>query len=74
MGFGGETIRRVGRGEIRPVSEPGSQEDGAFLTGTSRWRYPILTRTVAEAGFEPRDLRIMSPMSYQTAPLRTSIL
>ena len=25
---------------------------------------------VAEAGFEPHDLRVMSPTSYQTAPLR----
>ena len=29
---------------------------------------------VAEAGFEPRDLRVMSPMSYQTAPLRVNDL
>ena len=25
---------------------------------------------VAETGFEPRDLRVMSPTSYQAAPLR----
>ena len=25
---------------------------------------------VAEKGFEPHDLRVMSPASYQTAPLR----
>ena len=25
---------------------------------------------VAEMGFEPHDLRVMSPTSYQTAPLR----
>ena len=25
---------------------------------------------VAEMGFEPHDLRVMSPASYQTAPLR----
>ena len=25
---------------------------------------------VAERGFEPPDLRVMSPTSYQTAPLR----
>ena len=25
---------------------------------------------VAEAGFEPYDLRVMSPTSYQAAPLR----
>ena len=25
---------------------------------------------VAEAGFEPHDLRVMSPTSYQAAPLR----
>ena len=25
---------------------------------------------VAETGFEPRDLRVMSPTSYRTAPLR----
>ena len=25
---------------------------------------------VAEVGFEPHDLRVMSPASYQTAPLR----
>ena len=27
-------------------------------------------RLVAEMGFEPHDLRVMSPTSYQTAPLR----
>ena len=35
------------------------------------WRYlfyrPLM---VAETGFEPRDLRVMSPTSYQAAPLR----
>ena len=25
---------------------------------------------VAEVGFEPHDLRVMSPTSYQAAPLR----
>ena len=29
--------------------------------------FPFL---VAEKGFEPHDLRVMSPTSYQTAPLR----
>ena len=33
-----------------------------------------VNRVVAEAGFEPRDLRVMSPMSYQTAPLRVNVL
>ena len=28
---------------------------------------------VAEAGFEPHDLRVMSPTSYQAAPLRDII-
>ena len=28
---------------------------------------------VAEMGFEPHDLRVMSPTSYQTAPLRDII-
>ena len=32
-----------------------------------RWTAFIL---VAETGFEPRDLRVMSPTSYQAAPLR----
>ena len=30
-------------------------------------------RLVAEMGFEPHDLRVMSPTSYQTAPLRDMI-
>ncbi len=30
--------------------------------------YPLLL--VAETGFEPRDLRVMSPTSYQAALLR----
>ena len=29
-----------------------------------------LSLLVAEAGFEPHDLRVMSPTSYQAAPLR----
>ena len=28
---------------------------------------------VAEMGFEPHDLRVMSPTSYQTAPLRDMV-
>ena len=28
---------------------------------------------VAEAGFEPHDLRVMSPTSYQAAPLRDMV-
>ena len=33
---------------------------------------PVVSRLclVAEAGFEPHDLRVMSPTSYQAAPLR----
>ena len=34
---------------------------------TTRAVYFLL---VAEMGFEPHDLRVMSPTSYQTAPLR----
>ena len=34
---------------------------------TARAVYFLL---VAEMGFEPHDLRVMSPASYQTAPLR----
>ena len=30
----------------------------------------LLSILVAETGFEPRDLRVMSPTSYQAAPLR----
>ena len=30
----------------------------------------VLGDLVAEMGFEPHDLRVMSPASYQTAPLR----
>ena len=29
---------------------------------------------VAEMGFEPHDLRVMSPTSYQTAPLRDTVV
>ena len=29
---------------------------------------------VAEMGFEPHDLRVMSPTSYQTAPLRDIVV
>ena len=29
---------------------------------------------VAEAGFEPHDLRVMSPTSYQAAPLRAILV
>ena len=29
---------------------------------------------VAEAGFEPHDLRVMSPTSYRTAPLRAILV
>ena len=28
---------------------------------------------VAEVGFEPHDLRVMSPTSYQAAPLRDMV-
>ena len=31
---------------------------------------PFDESLVAEMGFEPHDLRVMSPTSYQTAPLR----
>ena len=40
---------------------------------TKKKMCPIFYRThylVAEAGFEPHDLRVMSPTSYRTAPLR----
>ena len=33
----------------------------------------LLSFLVAEMGFEPHDLRVMSPTSYQTAPLRDMI-
>ena len=32
--------------------------------------FGLLSFLVAETGFEPRDLRVMSPTSYQAAPLR----
>ena len=33
----------------------------------------LLLFLVAEAGFEPHDLRVMSPTSYQAAPLRDMV-
>ena len=30
----------------------------------------VFSFLVAEVGFEPHDLRVMSPTSYQAAPLR----
>ena len=30
-------------------------------------------KMVAEMGFEPHDLRVMSPTSYQAAPLRDMV-
>ena len=49
--------------------------------GTLRYLFPVYNKKknasnetffslVAETGFEPRDLRVMSPTSYQAAPLR----
>ena len=34
------------------------------------WHLLRMHNMVAEMGFEPHDLRVMSPTSYQTAPLR----
>ena len=34
------------------------------------WHPLRMHNMVAEAGFEPHDLRVMSPTSYQAAPLR----
>ena len=34
------------------------------------WHPLRMHNMVAEMGFEPHDLRVMSPASYQTAPLR----
>ncbi len=51
-----------------------------LITPENRMQSPSLTKRkaptrgafllVAEAGFEPHDLRVMSPTSYQAAPLR----
>ena len=43
------------------------RKDPYLLGFSSKIRVIIL---VAETGFEPRDLRVMSPTSYQAAPLR----
>ena len=43
----------------RTILPKGKKEDSSFDESL-----------VAEMGFEPHDLRVMSPTSYQTAPLR----
>ena len=37
------------------------------------WHPLRMHNMVAEMGFEPHDLRVMSPTSYQTAPLRDMV-
>ena len=45
----------------------GGIESASFVSHGPEFRDFLL---VAEAGLEPRDLRVMSPASYHTAPLR----
>ena len=51
------------RRSLRGISHRSRQNEKAVHKG-------LLFILVAEMGFEPHDLRVMSPTSYQTAPLR----
>ena len=44
-----------------------------FLPEAKKEGSPLGEPLVAEMGFEPHDLRVMSPTSCQTAPLRDII-
>ena len=44
-----------------------------LITQQKNSRSDLLFTLVAETGFEPRDLRVMSPTSYQAAPLRDMV-
>ena len=57
------------RSRVLPREPVGHVE---MLSEMKKHRIPsgILCLLVAETGFEPRDLRVMSPTSYQAALLR----
>ena len=60
----------VQRAEGNEVQLPSKQP---FLPKAKKEGSPFGEPLVAEMGFEPHDLRVMSPTSCQTAPLRDII-
>ena len=58
-------VQRAGGREVQNPSPLGNQKR---KNSVHRTVFRVLL--VAEMGFEPHDLRVMSPASYQTAPLR----
>ena len=45
-----------------------------IFAGSKKEGSPFGEPLVAEMGFEPHDLRVMSPTSYQAAPLRDIVV
>ena len=60
--------KSASKSEAREVQTPSPTQSKKRKTQPSL--VGQLSFLVAEMGFEPHDLRVMSPASYQTAPLR----